>query len=181
MSLFVAVRPDETATDDLADVVDRARRSPAAAGLRWQPAAQWHVTLAFLGEPADLDLAEVASRLSALAERRAVTGVRIAGAGCFGRQILWMGLGDDAAVATLAGVAAAIPPLLRGSGLTVDRRPWRPHLTIARARHGDARPVVPHLAGYRGPAWDASTLLLVHSTGGPHPQHHVVHELPLQR
>jgi RNA 2',3'-cyclic 3'-phosphodiesterase len=180
MSLFVAVRPDEAAIDDLAEAVDRVRRSPAATALRWQPPSQWHVTLAFLGEPREVDLDDIASRLAPLAERPVVPGVRIASAGCFGRQILWMGVGDDDQVAALTNLALAVPPLLRGSGLAIDRRPWRGHLTVARARHGDARPVVAQLAGYRGPSWDVDTLLLVQSTGGPHPQHRVVHGLPLR-
>ena len=83
------------------------------------------------------------------------------------------------AVDSLAALAGAIPAIVRGTGAQPDRRPWRPHLTIARARHGDARPVVDVLADYAGPAWDATSLVLIRSTGGPHPSHAVVHEVPL--
>lgn len=179
MSLFVAVRPDAEAVEDLQHALDRVRRLPAAEPLRWQPPAQWHVTMAFLGadDPGIAD--EVGDRIAALSAHSPVDGLVVAGAGCFGRQILWMDLADDAAVARLAGLAAAIPPLLRGSGASVDRRPWRPHLTVARARHGDARGLVPLLASYRGTMWTVSELLLIRSTGGPHPDHHVMRRIRL--
>jgi 2'-5' RNA ligase len=106
--------------------------------------------------------------------------VRLRGAGCFGRQILWIDLGDDDARARLAAVAAAIPGRLRGLGLDVDRRPWRGHLTVARARTGDARATADALAGYSGPAWDASELLVIRSTGGPRPAHHVASTIALR-
>lgn len=179
MSLFVAVRPDDAAVEDLQDAVERVARLPVAHDVRWQPAAQWHVTMAFLGAD-DAGVAdEVGERLTALARTPAITGMRLAGAGCFGRQILWMDLAGPDDVARLADLARAIPPLLRGSGAALDRRPWRPHLTVGRVRHGDARPVVPYLSDYQGPAWDVTELVLVRSTGGPHPDHHVVRRIRL--
>lgn len=179
MSLFVAVRPGDDAIDDLQHSLERVRRMPVASELRWQPPTQWHVTLAFLGEDDAHVADDVAERLGALEERAAISGIRVSGAGCFGRQILWMGLADADAVTTLGGIAAAIPPLLRGSGVSLDRRPWSPHLTVARARHGDARPLVDILAGYDGPTWSVDELLLIRSMGGPHPAHHVVATIPL--
>jgi RNA 2',3'-cyclic 3'-phosphodiesterase len=179
MSLFVAVRPDEDAVDDLQHRLERVRRLPVASDLRWQPPSQWHVTLAFLGADDAHVSDDVAQRLVPLSDRARIEGVRIVGAGCFGRQILWMGLADTDAVTALSDIAAAIPPLLRGSGVTPDRRPWRPHLTVARARHGDARPLVDVLAGYEGQAWCVDELVLIRSTGGPQPAHHVVSTIPL--
>lgn len=179
MSLFVAVRPSDAAIEDLQDALEPVRRQPVARDLRWQPPGQWHITLAFLGEDTpDLE-AEVCQRLTVLEERAPVHGLAISGAGCFGRQVLWMDVRDDDAVTALGGVCAAIPPLLRGSGAQLDRRPWRPHLTIARARHADARPVVPLLSTYVGPLWDADEVLVVRSTGGPHPDHHIALRIPL--
>jgi RNA 2',3'-cyclic 3'-phosphodiesterase len=180
MSLFVAIRPDDRATEDLQHAVDRVRRQPSAEGLRWQPPSQWHVTLAFLGDPADEVVDAVAERLDLMRGRPVVEGLHLAGAGCFGRQILWIGLGGDDAIASLTELAAAIPPLVRGTGAHPDRRPWRPHLTVARARHGDARPVADALTTYAGPSWTATGVLLVRSTGGPRPAHAVVHAVSLE-
>jgi RNA 2',3'-cyclic 3'-phosphodiesterase len=178
MSLFVAIRPDEAAVEHLLSAIEPVRRLPLAQALRWQPASQWHITLAFLGD-ADEDVTdEVTERLAAL-DVRAIPGVRLSGADCFGRQILWIGIGDDEARARLAAAAAAIPPRLRGLGLDVDRRAWRGHLTVARARSGDARSAATALADYRGPSWDADELLVIRSTGGPRPAHRVVSAIAL--
>ena len=173
MSLFVAVRPGAGAVEDLQHAVEQVRRMPNADGLRWQPPSQWHITLAFLGDPDD-DVAEaVADRLSDLGERPPIRGLSLAGAGCFGRQVLWIGLADDDGLDALRALQEAVPARLRASGATVDRRPWRPHLTVARARHGDARSAASVLSGYRGPPWDVDEVLLVRSSGGPHPEHRV--------
>ena len=178
MSLFVAIRPDEGAIEDLSDALEPVRRLPMAQSLRWQPASQWHITLAFLGDADEDVIDEVAERLVAV-NLPTVPAVRLSGADCFGRQILWIGVGDDAARSQMGAAAAAIPPRLRGLGLDVDRRPWRGHLTVARARSGDARPAATVLAGYRGPSWTADELLLIRSTGGPRPAHHVVRAITL--
>ena len=173
MSLFVAVRPDAGAVEDLQHVVETVRRMPVADQLRWQPPSQWHVTLAFLGDPDDDVADSVAERLGDLDRWPRVTGLSLAGAGCFGRQVLWMGLAEGDALEGLRALQDAVPPRLRGSGATVDRRPWRPHLTVARARHGDARSAAVVLGSYRGPRWDVDEVLLVRSSGGPHPAHRV--------
>ncbi|QRN80912.1 MAG: RNA 2',3'-cyclic phosphodiesterase, partial [Nocardiopsis sp. BM-2018] len=47
MSLFLALWPSDEARDQLARAVRAARTS--APELRWTPAQEWHLTLAFLG------------------------------------------------------------------------------------------------------------------------------------
>ena len=180
MSLFVAVRPDERAVDELQHALEPVRRSPTASVLRWQPVTQWHITLAFLGDPDEWVEDEVAERLRSLGAQSAVPGLQLSGAGCFGRQVLWVGLADGPSTDALRAVQEAILPLMRGSGAVADRRPWRPHLTIARARGGDARGAVPLLAGYLGPDSTADEVLLVRSSGGPHPDHRVVERVGLR-
>jgi len=181
MSLFVAVRPDDAAGEDLQDALERVRRLPVAQPLRWQPPALWHVTLAFLGNPPDDVDDGVAERLEALTTHEIVPGLRLAGAGCFGRQVMWVGLEPGAPIDALRSWAGIIPRLVRGTGAIADRRPWRPHLTVARARNGDATAVARMLADYRGPTFTAEEILLMRSTGGPTPSHRVVLRVPLVR
>lgn len=179
MSLFVAARPDDEAVEDLQHQLERARRLPLAEGLRWQPPGQWHVTLAFLGADDVAVADEVADRLTSLSTLAPIPRLQLVGSGAFGPQILWMGVGDATAVEGLGAIASAIPPMLRGSGAVIDRRPWRPHLTVARARHGDVRPVADVLASYRGTTWTLGEVLLIRSTGGPTPAHDVTAVIPL--
>ncbi len=181
MSLFVAIRPDDVASEDLQHALERVRRLPVARPLHWQPPALWHVTLAFLGNPPDDVDQDVAERLDALVTDEVVPSLRLAGAGCFGRQVLWVGLEAGAAVEALRSCADAIPRLVRGTGAVVDRRPWRAHLTVARARNGDATAVAGVLADYRGPTFAVEEILLIRSTGGPTPSHRVIRRVPWVR
>ena len=155
------------------------RRLPAAGALQWQPPSRWHVTLAFLGDPSDSAEQRVAETIHPLGSHAAIPELRLSGADCFGRQVLWIGLERGAALDALTSMVEAIPRLVRGSGVNLDRRAWRAHLTVARARQGDARAAAGALADYRGPSWTAAEALLIRSTGGPQPSHHVVHRVPL--
>lgn len=181
MSLFVAVRPSLEALEDLEAAIDRVRRDPRAADLHWQPTSRWHVTMAFLGEASD-DATDVAVEvLTQTAGGLPGSRIRLEGSGVFGRQILWVGVvgASDADGDALATSGRLIQARLRRNGLPLERRPWRPHLTVARTRHADARPAVHLLAGYSGPAWPVAELILVRSEGGPSPRHTVVHTVPV--
>jgi 2'-5' RNA ligase len=177
MSLFVAIHPDERAVEDLQDAVHVARR--LVPGVSWQPPGLWHLTLAFLGDP-DEEVADVvADRLDELGDQHVIDNVRLSGSGCFGGQIVWIGLAPGPALDRLAALAHDIPRLLRGSGAQTDWRQWKPHLTVGRARRGGGQAAAGALSGYSGPAWSTASLSLVRSTGGPQPTHRVVHAVAL--
>ena len=64
--------------------------------------------------------------------------------------------------------------------LATDGRPYRPHLTLARARHGgDPRPAATMLAAYDGPGWRAAEVVLFRSHLGPNPVHEPLVRWPL--
>ena len=145
MSLFVAVRPSDEAVEDLQHTLGRIRRMPSAQELRWQPAGQWHITLAFLGDDSDDVVAEVCERLEDLSVEPVIDGLRIAGAGCFGRQVLWMDLQDAHAVASLGARAiayVACDPAALGRDLRIARRLG---LTVASIRAFDLFPMTHHV------------------------------------
>jgi RNA 2',3'-cyclic 3'-phosphodiesterase len=165
--LFVAVVPPAGAIDhlDLAAAPVRA----ACSELRWIPRQRWHVTLAFYGEVADREVARVERRgLRAMRDGEAMD-LRFAGGGHFGDRVLWAAvLGDLAGLRALAG------------RLATDGRPYRPHLTLARARQGDdLRAAVAMLATYDGPTWRASEVVLFRSHLGPNPHHEPLARWPL--
>jgi 2'-5' RNA ligase len=181
MSLFVAVQPAHAALEHLEDAIDRIRNDPLARPLYWQPAGRWHVTMAFLGEASEAAALTAAEVLDEIALSITPATIALAGCGAFGRQILWVGVGgagesDEVAFGAMAHV---LQSALRGHGLPIERRPWRPHLTIARTRQADARPAARLLEHYVGPAWPVVELMLVQSHGGPSPAHTLVHRVPV--
>jgi len=70
----------------------------------------------------------------------------------------------------LRRLAASAGAAARRSGLDVEDRPYRPHLTLARNTGGaDLRPLVTALAAYTGIDWTADRLHLVRSRLGQGP------------
>jgi len=131
---FVAVPTGDALRMALANAVEDWAGDPRLEGLRWTDAANWHVTLAFLGPT---DPARIASIESAMAEvasthAHAPMHLRTGGLGVFpspGRgRVLWYGVADPAG--DLGGLARELQTKL---GLDTDG-PFRAHLTLARAR-----------------------------------------------
>jgi 2'-5' RNA ligase len=177
MSLFVAIVPSPQAIEDLEHRVQSMRSLSECRDLRWQPPGRWHVTMAFLGD-ADDDADEcLRGQLDALGERHTGPALRLAGSGTFGRQILWTGVEGVTPEDTraLADLGAAIHIALRRVGFSLERRPWHPHLTVARSRGPGLGPAMALLEAYSGLTWPVDELLAVRSQGGPTPVHTVLH------
>lgn len=177
MRLFVAVVPPPTALSALDEAI--AARDEQ---LRWVPPEQWHLTLVFCGEVAEGRVGELTERLGRAAARTSPFALRLSGAGTFPKQaararVLWVGLdGDLAALSRLAERCAAAA---RRTGIDVEDRPYRPHLTLARARRDpvDASDAVTRLSSYDGAPWTVASIRLVHSTIGAKVQHRTLEEL----
>lgn len=131
-------------------------RAPRA-GLRASQPAGWHVTLAFLGDLEDdrsqLATEVLASTLATSAPRPA-PWLAIQRAGRFGDRVLVVHLSDDPEGA-LERFVTVLHTELRSVGLAVPDRPFRPHLTLARARGqrrvrtGDVAQVLTPVLGWR--------------------------------
>ena len=162
MRTFLAVRPPAEALDHLS-------------GLRtsWPAAPErWHVTLAFLGEVAEPS--RLVEPLVAVCARHRPLSLRLAGSGAFGRGgPVWVGVEGDRA--GLTALAEDLGEACRRQGVDVERRPYRPHVTVGRRGHPDPR----LLADYAGPWWTADEVELVASRLRPTVRHDVLHRVPL--
>jgi 2'-5' RNA ligase len=146
--LFVAVRPP----DEVLDEITRLPR-PARSGLRFTTRAQWHVTLRFLGEIDDPE--DVVDALDALDALDAHGGHDPAGPGGLAACEAVVGPQVEALsrqvvalpVAGLDGLAAAVVAATATLGRPPDDRPFRSHLTLARASRGSARRLAADLVG----------------------------------
>lgn len=180
MRLFVALTPSAEVVGELLGQVDLLRE--LGPGLRWSRPEQWHLTLAFLGEVPDATVDELTTRLARAAGRHPPLTLGLAGGGRFGDRVLWTKVqGDHLALRRLSDTVRAAA---RRSGVTVETRPYRPHLTLARADGGpDLRPLVAELSSYEGRRWCADRLHLVRSRLGAGPggsaAHEVIAEWPL--
>jgi RNA 2',3'-cyclic 3'-phosphodiesterase len=173
MRLFVALTPPDEVIEALRAVTHELRE--CAPELRWTRAQQWHVTLVFLGEVGDDVVDQLARRLSRAAARHPPLALALGGGGRFGHRVLWTGVhGDRDSLRRLADSTTAAA---RRSRLAVERRPYRPHVTLARADGGvDMRPLVERLAPWQGPPWGATRLQRVRSRLGAAPGGSALHE-----
>jgi 2'-5' RNA ligase len=195
--LFVAAYPPAAALADLAGTVAglALARPPSdgnpgpARGTGLIPAERWHLTVAFLGEVADERQPDVEAALhTAVRGWRTASGgppdLRLAGGGRFGRgrfTTVWVGVRGE--VSTLGDLAATVGRTLRRARLPCDRKPFRPHLTLARCGERlTAEQVATDIATldrYQGPPWSVLDLHLVSSTPGPSPEHRTLSRVPL--
>ncbi|SFQ05760.1 2'-5' RNA ligase [Amycolatopsis arida] len=178
MRLFSAVVPPAEAVRSLQAALAVA---PRGAGLRWVPSGQWHITLGFYGED------DLVARVAWLRRRLAglpAPALRLTGAGTF-PGVLWVGVdGQLTALAAAAGATVDDPTGPASAAGTTDGTtggaagaatedlPFHPHLTLARGRvRSERRRWVDLLAGYAGPRWTATEVVLLSSElgpGGPH-------------
>lgn len=129
LRLFVALDLPPTARDALATWCDRA----APAGVRRVPAHELHLTLAFLGTRDERDATAVAELLPRLARTHPMACLRTTRALWLAPRrpsVLTVAIGEVDDLMTLrAGLVAALAAAI---GFYVERRPFRPHVTVGR-------------------------------------------------
>lgn len=152
--------------------------------VRWGKESQYHITLKFLGE---MD----GERVKAV--ERATRGVvepwsepitlSAKGLGAFPHldraRILWAGI--DGEVGRLKRLQAELDGALAASGFPVEKRPFRPHITLARMR--TEGPLPPPLHAYLQHdfgSWRVECVQVIESELLPTgPKYTVLHQLPI--
>lgn len=139
--LFFALWPDETTRAALRHWTQPLKKQLS---VRWVRPAHYHVTLVFLGP---VPLAQI-EPLQQLAAALPFAPFELA----LPRLEFWprpqvLCLAADAVPQPLAQLVENLNGVARQLGLPVERRPFRPHLTLARkVRQGLAEPGAPQLA-----------------------------------
>jgi 2'-5' RNA ligase len=136
--IFIAAPLPPSAVQTVADIVERVRADGVPGGgrdVRWVRLDGLHVTLRFLGptpEP-QVELAREATRSAG--QKLSAFSLVIGGAGTFppvGRpRALWLGIREGSE--RLAAAAKAVNDELVVAGWPPELRPFRAHLTLARA------------------------------------------------
>lgn len=171
--------PPASALDHLDGALHRLRDRAGAP--RWVGRSLQHVTLAFYGE---VPAGRVPALTDALGAALGPVEVhlRLSGAGTFPEKgdprVLWVGVDGD--VEELSALAAAAAGAGKVAGVEVDRRAYRPHVTVGRWAHsaGGDRRVAGALAGYAGPHFTAGAVVLMRSHHGAAPRYETVATWP---
>lgn len=132
--LFVALKPPDVVRDALGAL----RRDMP--GARWTPPEKMHLTLAFLGDTEEARVSAVVEALAGVVSPP--VPVAVAGLGAFpsrrGARVLTAEVAPQRA---LMALHARVTAALAAVGVVLERRPFRPHLTLARLKGADREAV----------------------------------------
>lgn len=129
MRAFIALDIPQALREDVAAL---ARQLKTSVRGRFVPRENYHVTIAFLGDVIERELADAMLALDEAASRFAPVELAPDGLGKFGRAndaTLWLGFMQDP---TLMELAAFVRAGLDDASVSFDAKPFVPHLTLAR-------------------------------------------------
>lgn len=157
--LFVSIPLPEFVCDELMDLMSEQE------GFFWTPLNQLHVTLVFIGATPEHLLPDIEEAL--LSVRASSFRLTLDGVGVFSgpkdRQVLWVGLKPNP---DLLQLYHRIRSALLSAGLELDRKRFKPHITLARLKKTSVSLVQAYLQEYtcyKGPVFDVNSFSLYES------------------
>lgn len=145
MRLFLAIPLPGPIRDEVAALTRRLALDAAS----WRPVepSGLHLTLRFLGEVATERRDPQDAAWRAAVKGFAPIPLEVADCGFFatrGRaRIIWVAVRDRSSAGALASLAAALERAARDAGFAPERRPFAPHVTLARAKRPAPPPRLP--------------------------------------
>lgn len=135
LRVFVAVGLSGAAREQLIDAAERIRQG-VPQGIQWAKPDGMHLTLKFLGNISALGVGPLLECLEPVAENTHAFMLELAGLGMFPNRrqprVLWAGVAGD--LEALARLQQASEEAINGLGYPLERRPFRPHITLGRPR-----------------------------------------------
>jgi RNA 2',3'-cyclic 3'-phosphodiesterase len=137
---FIALELNEALQQFLRDIISKA--SLELPNLRWVDPAGIHLTLAFLGYLTDEQLETAIDAAGVAAQQSVPFKYRLKGLGIFGSpqqpRVVWMGI-EDLPSEKIQGsplqlVQRVLSRELELRGFEIEKRPFSPHLTLARIK-----------------------------------------------
>jgi 2'-5' RNA ligase len=142
MRLFIAVELGEAVRRRIQEEV--ARLSPFAPMAKWVGVERMHVTLVFIGAQPDSRVPEVQKIVGEVARIHRPLVLTVEKVGSFGRsrapRVLWSGIEGN--VSGLGRIKADLEQRLVPLGYEPEKREFKPHLTLARARNPNGDPAL---------------------------------------
>lgn len=131
---FIAIELSDEARSYLHQEIEQLAR--ALPRVHWVDPETLHLTLAFLGELDDAQLAKASTAAREAAQTAHPFYVRIGSLGMFGPaqqpRVIWIGLAGD--LQPLLGLQARLANRLAQDGFALEERAYAPHLTLARIK-----------------------------------------------
>ena len=130
---FIAVRI--TADKKLLDLISELKKSLAAEEIRWIDSNNLHLTLRFLGETTQTQVAEITKMLESISKQFQPFQIELKGLSVFKKKIrprvLFVSIEN---VLVLQQLAAEILEMSKALGFKVEENTFNPHLTLGRIK-----------------------------------------------
>ncbi len=134
MRLFIALTLDEELLQEIRSL-QAALKGYTDQGLRLMPEDKLHLTLKFLGEVKEEQVAAVEAALEKVATASSPFTLQLNGTGCFPEsgdvRVVWAGISPQLA---LSDCVERIESSLASLGFARETGPFVPHITVARIR-----------------------------------------------
>lgn len=135
---FIAVDIADDVCERAGDLRERLRQAGAA--VKWVERGQFHLTLKFLGDITDQEIAWVCNRAAIAAKASAPIQAGFRGANAFPKpespRTIWLGLDEGAD--ELIELQASLEEQLIEGRFPRETRQFHPHLTLGRVKRGGA-------------------------------------------
>ena len=130
---FIAYRVN--AGKEILDCLGKLRRSLKEEKIRWVDPASVHITLTFIGDTTEQQTIEIGKIMERYVPLYSPPEMIIQGMGIFRSiskpRVIWLGINPTP---ELENLKTEIDRELGQIGLPVEKRPFRPHLTLGRAK-----------------------------------------------
>lgn len=152
----------------------------SSAGMRWVAPKNLHLTIRFLGEISEEQLGRVFSAVSQAArEGPGPFTLHVEGIGAFPStnqaRVIWAGVSGDHK--PLTQLYERVQARLHDVGFPVEKRPFRPHITLARLRNpAPLSPELRRLAKQSFGSWRIDTLQVMESKLKPTGAEYIVRQ-----
>jgi 2'-5' RNA ligase len=137
MRTFVAIELDRALREPLVRLLRE--QLPRTRDVRWCTEQQLHLTLKFLGDVRDEQLAKVYDAVGQATRQVEPFTIRLAPLGCFptprSPRVLWCGI-EDASRSCARWIELA-DPLFEALGFPRETRAFHPHITLGRSKNRD--------------------------------------------
>ena len=156
MRCFVAIDIDEHVRDELKELVRGLRDGivARAGDIKWLRVDSIHITLKFLGDISDNDIAKACKIAKDVISSYDHFSIELGEVGGFGNppKVIWVGIKDGG---VLADMAHRLDDELEKIGIKREGRKFVPHITLARIKNiqvsRNAEDVLLEYADYEGP------------------------------
>jgi 2'-5' RNA ligase len=169
---FIAIDLTEEVRQRITNHIESLKAASPDTQATWEKPGKAHITLKFLGNVEQQRVESIVSAVARAASDIGKSYVEIGEAGAFYSRgkphVLWLGVADKSE--GLARLYSALERELEGIGFPKEKRPFHPHITIARLKksEGAKQLASEHKAlGFEPAGLTVSEVLLIESELGP--------------